>query len=243
MASKTHCPNNAGNNKLSIQIKWRKKMQPESPTNEIQQPESTNPDGAIHVEAPVTDMNIHPVTTFPEKKNFLSKLLIGGLVLFLVSVMLVAGGLGYWAYTLNTGLTKANEQLAALQGKYDSLESENSKLATDLAQSNADLEKTKQELADSQEELNAKTKSMKDAALRFTVLRKSLIPLTETEDGVASEDEFIAFFSDWIQSIEDVHDPVLLSKFEDMVDAMLAGKSGDGSFLEYLLNSIENDLK
>ncbi|MBI5351924.1 MAG: hypothetical protein HZB50_04730 [Chloroflexi bacterium] len=218
-------------------------MQPESPTNEIQQPESTGPEGALHIETPVTNVEVHPVTPLPENKNFLSKLLIGGLVLFLISVMLVAGGLGYWAYTLNTDLTKANEQLAALQGKYDSLESENSKLSADLTQSNADLENTRKELSTARKDLDAKTKKSKDAAARFAVLSKTLIPLTKAEEGVASEEEFITFFSDWVQSIENVHDPVLDSKFDDLIKAIMAGKSDDGSFMDYLIKTIEDDLK
>ena len=233
-------------------------MQPESFNNETLQPNEPKPDDITQPESQVVNEDVRSTTLLSRMRTFpISFYAISSLILLLVMAVICLGGLGYWAYTLNNNLTETQQQLAALQGKYDSLESENNKLTTDLAksnadlaqsnadlaQSNADLEKTKKELAASQKELNAKTKSMKDAALRFTVLRKSLIPLTQTENGMASEEEFTAFFSDWIQSIEDVHDPILQSKFEDMVDTILAGKSGDGSFIEYLLDSIEKDLK
>jgi len=226
-------------------------MQPESFNKETFQPDEPKPDDIRQPESQITNEDVRSTTILSRIKTFpISYYAIGSLILLLVIAVICLGGLGYWGYTLENDLTATRQQFAALQGKYASLESENNKLSTDLAQSNADLaqsnadlEKTKKELAASQKELNAKTKSIKDAVLRFTVLRKSLIPLTQPENDMASEKEFIAFFSDWIQSIEDVHDPILQSKFEDMVDAILAGKSGDGSFIVYLLDSIENDLK
>lgn len=226
-------------------------MQPESLDKETLQPDEPKPEEIIQSELQAVNEEIQPTAAFSwTKKLPTSYYAIGSLILLLLMAIICLGGLGYWGYTLGNDLTATRQQLAALQGKYDLLESENNKLSTDLAQSNADLaqsnadlEKIKKELASSQKELSAKTKSMKDAMLRFTVLRKSLIPLTQTENNMESEEEFIAFFSDWIQSIEDVHDPILQSKFEDMVDAILAGKSGDGSFIEYLLDSIEKDLK
>ena len=226
-------------------------MQPESFNDETLQANDPKPEDIRQSESQVVNEDVRSTTILSRMKTFpISFYAIGSLILLLVMAVICLGGLGYWGYTLGNDLTATRQQLAALQGKYDLLESENNKLSTDLAQSNADLaqsnadlEKIKKELASSQKELSAKTKSMKDAVLRFTVLRKSLIPLIQTENNMESEEEFIAFFSDWIQSIEDVHDPVLQSKFEDMVDAILAGKSGDGSFIDYLLDSIEKDLK
>jgi len=226
-------------------------MQPESFTDETLQPDESKPEDTIQPELQVANEESRPTTILSWMKNFpISYYAIGSLILLLLLAVICLGELGYWAYTLNNNLTATQQQLeslqekhTALQANHDALKAENEKLSIDLAQANADLEKNKEGFALSKLELNKKSKSMRDAADRIALLKKMILPLINNDVGVSSEDEATAIFLDWIQSMEDINDPILDAKFKNLITSISNGNPNDAEFFTYLLESIEADLK
>jgi len=214
-------------------------MQPEINASENRQPEEPHP--------------VEPIQTDgeqPVKKSVpTSSYVIGALALLLVMAIIGIGGLGYWGYSLGNDLTASQQKLVELQGDYDTLSAQNQKLTADLIEVNTELTATQQELTSVKTELAAKTgelnkknKNIKDAALRLVVLRKIILPMmggtSETTEADAT-----TMVLDWIQSIENVKDPTLKEKFNLMAMSIANGTPNNSDFFDYLLQSIEDNLK
>ncbi|MBN2119355.1 MAG: hypothetical protein JW730_22480 [Anaerolineales bacterium] len=85
------------------------------------------------------------------------------LALVVVVLFVAAAGLGFWAYSLNTKLAAAEQQLAALQGDYDKLKADNATLTSDKDKLNADLTQTKADLEKANADLAAAQGDLKTA--------------------------------------------------------------------------------
>ena len=78
-----------------------------------------------------------------------------GKIILLIILILAVGGLGYWNYMLDANLKTANLSLAASQSKYNALTTRNTKLISDLDETNKELERVNTELATTNESLKS----------------------------------------------------------------------------------------
>ncbi len=225
-------------------------MQPESFTHESHQTEESKPDEIVQPEATVIDEGTQSAAAPSPKKDLpVTSYAIGALIFLLLMAIIGIGGLGYWGHSLGNDLTASQQQLIELQGKYDTLLEQNKKLSADLVAADTELVETKLDLAATQTELSKsnqqlgeKNSAIKAAAIRLVVLRKMILPMMGGSENT-SEAEATAMVLDWIQSIEDVKDPTLKVKFEDMARSFSNGNSKEVDFFDYLLQSIEDRLK
>ena len=97
----------------------------------------------------------HPEVTQPKKQVNKSKIVSIILGVFLGIAIIVAAGLGIWAYQLNTNLTATQKKLTSLQSDYDTLKTNNGQLTTNLSQVNSELDQTKTTLTNTQSQLTS----------------------------------------------------------------------------------------
>lgn len=104
---------------------------------------------------------VQPASAPTTRKHSSWKLAAIGLASLLFLLLLGLGGMGYWAYTLNTDLTSTRQQLTALQSshdqlqaKYTTLDSENEKLNVEVGQFKTDLDKANSNLKNAQAKLD-----------------------------------------------------------------------------------------
>ncbi len=89
------------------------------------------------------------------------------IALVVASVVAVAGGVGYWDYTLNTKLLSTNDQISTLQGKYETLQKDNKQLTSDLEKAKADLEKANGSLKKANDNVKGAQKKAKTVQARI----------------------------------------------------------------------------
>ncbi len=111
----------------------------------------------------------------PSKAAGIVAILLG---IFVVILLVVAAGLGFWAYSLNTKLTATQQELSALQTEHTKLQSDHTTLisdheksTTDLTQTKSDLEKANADLATAQADL--KTAQDQNQALSDKISKAS----------------------------------------------------------------------
>ncbi len=126
--------------------------QPPPPQSEIVSPPALQPTPSIVPEKPT----VLPATQ-PKKSRF-GTIFSALVILFL---LLGLGGLGYWAYQLNSNLKATQQDLARLQVNYDKLATEKNSLAVLLARTQSELVKIRSDLVTTRSDL---TKSRDDAA-------------------------------------------------------------------------------
>lgn len=141
-------------------------MQPDpfSPPPEEKQPEPVSPvQGAQPAPSPVPVQQVPrpqpapvPVKK-PSRAGGIAAIILG---IFVVILLVISAGLGFWAYSLNTKLTATQQQLSALQAEHTKLQSDHTTLVSDhekttndLTQTKSDLEKANADLATAQADL------------------------------------------------------------------------------------------
>jgi len=167
------------------------------------------------------------------KRNLLLPILAALVILFLV---LAAGGLGYWGYTLNLKLTDAQQQLAQLQGEHDKLKTDYQKSQTDLAAAQAELASTKKDLGTAQADLKDSDDQNKglQSKISTTALKVKILytfMTSKTGSDIITIDTLV----------KSAHDSELQSQWSSFTDT-LTPEAGV-TFLNYLVGAIQNDLK
>ena len=144
-------------------------MQPNplSPPQEEKQPEPVSPKQeapypvqAQPAPAPVARPAPAPVQAKKGPRWGIAAIL---LALLVVALLVAVAGLGFWAYSLNTKLAAAEQQLAALQGDHDKLQTNYATLTSDKDKLNADLTQTKADLEKANADLTAAQGDLKTA--------------------------------------------------------------------------------
>lgn len=131
-------------------------------------------------------------TPLVEKKRSKFRLiyLAFGLLVFLLFAL--SAWVGYWAYDLSTELVTTQQQLTALQGKYDQLQAdyttltgEHENLNADLTQAKADFEKMSAELAAAQTNLTKSQEQNRELTAKLKKAGKlaEILYLWTTMDG------------------------------------------------------------
>lgn len=166
-----------------------------------------------------------------------------GLVLLVFFLFLGFGWVGYWAYTLNTELTTAQSELAALQAKhhklqadYTTLTSESEKLNADLTQSKTDLEKATSGLATAQADLDRSKAQNNDLNTQINKAGKLaeilyVISISDNESGILKIDRLV----------NEAGNKELTKQW----DAFTTSPSEDGftAFLDYLIFATRESLR
>ena len=179
----------------------------------------------------------------PQKKRAKLNIAVIALTFLVFLLFLAFGWVGYWAYTLNTELTTAQGQLAALQAEhgklqtdYTALTSENEKLNADLTQSKTEGEKANTDLAAAQADLSkSKEKAEKLDAQIDTA-------------GSLAEIFYVLTITDNETDLLKVDRLVTASKDKELIkrwDAFTGSPSPDSmsAFLEYLATATRNSLR
>ena len=152
--------------------------------------QSEGTEGTLLPESPVEPSPRPEAVPAPppaRKTGVLGKILVGLLIFFLLAV---AGGVGYWDYTLNTKLLSTNDQISTLQGKYETLQKDNKQLTSDLEKAKADLEKANGNLKkanDNAKDAQGKAKTVQtriDATLQLLDIASSIFVDHENLDVV-----------------------------------------------------------
>lgn len=131
-------------------------------------------------------------TPLVEKKRSKFRLiyLAFGLLVFLLFAL--SAWVGYWAYDLSTELVTTQQQLTALQGKYDQLQAdyttltgEHENLNADFTQAKADFEKMSAELAAAQTNLTKSQEQNRELTAKLKKAGKlaEILYLWTTMDG------------------------------------------------------------
>lgn len=109
-----------------------------------------------------------PVPVPAKKTGMVGRILIG---LFIFILLAVAGGLGYWNYTLNQNLTSTHNQITDWQGKYEALQNENKQLNLDLTAAKDEFDKATADLKKVQGETKETQKNagVVDTRMKFTL--------------------------------------------------------------------------
>jgi septal ring factor EnvC (AmiA/AmiB activator) len=177
----------------------------------------------------------------PEQKN--SKKFPVFWVVLLAIVLIAAGGLGFWAYTLNSNLTATQQQLATLQGEHDKLQadyaqlkSDNEKMTADFNQTTADLESTKKELATAQADLKKSRDQNKSLQSKIDVAIKKA-EILYAVSTVKSAKDFLAVDT----LIKATNDNQLLKEWDNFTSSPTT--DGSVKFLLYLIGSVRDGLK
>lgn len=159
-----------------------------------------------------------------------------------VFLLLVAAGLGFWAYKLNTQLTATQGELAALQADYGklkadfaNLQSENEKVNANLTQTKADLEKANTELATTQD-------SLKTAQGQYTDLSAKVDKAAKYADVLNT---LVKMDQSGLLKIESKIDAANDSGLDAVWNKFKNSPSGDtmSDVLVYLTSAIEDSLK
>lgn len=165
------------------------------------------------------------------------------LAIFLVVLLIVVAGLGFWAYQLNSNLIDTQQQLTALQGEhtelqadYTKLKGDNEKLTGDLGQSKADLEKTSGDLTTAQAELKKSQDQNKGLQTKTTSASKKAEILYAFSVGSTAKD-ILAIDT----MIKATNDQELIGNWNNFVSAPTAESST--KFLLYLIGAIRDELK
>ena len=178
-----------------------------------------------------------------EKKSTKINIAVIGLSLLVFVLFLAFGWVGYWSYTLNGDLTSTQQQLAALQAKYEKLQAdyttltgEKENLNADLLQSRTDLEKANSDLASAQADLS---ESKQNGEKLQTQIEKAgdlveILYVTATLD-----EESDVFKIDRL--ITESNNPELIKQW----DTFTGDPSDDAfsAFLDYLVLAARNSLK
>lgn len=212
--------------------------QPDEPTESLSSQAVAKPTESTPVEE-TTTLKPPPVA----KKR--SKLIIAsiGLGLFMVLLLVSFAWVGYWAYTLNTELTAAQQQFSMLQTEYDKLKSEHStltleheKLNAELSQTKTDLEKANTDLTTAQADLSKskdqgeKLDAQIDAAGKLAEVL-FVFSMSDDPSDVFKVDELI----------KDTNNQQLIDKWNTFTrtpsdDALSA-------FMEYLILAVRNSVR
>jgi uncharacterized protein HemX len=160
----------------------------------------------------------------------------------MVFLLIVAAGLGFWAYNLNTQLTTTQQELATLQGDYGklkaehaNLQSENEKVSASLTQTKTDLEKANGDLATAQD-------SLKTAQGQYTDLTAKVDKVAKYADVlntlVKMDQSGLLKIESKIEAANDSGLNAVWNKFKN-------SPSGDtmSDVLVYLTSAIEDNLK
>ena len=166
-----------------------------------------------------------------------------GLVLLLFLLFLGFGWVGYWAYTLNTELTTAHSELAALQAKHDKLQadyrtltSENVKLNADLTQSTAALERANSDLTTAQADLEKAKAQNKDLNAQIDTASNLaeilyVISISDNEAGILKIDRLV----------NEAENKELTKQWDTFTTS--PSEDGFSAFLEYLIFATRESLR
>lgn len=195
---------------------------------------SPAPQVVRHAPAPVVQKK-------PSRWGAISAIVLGLLVIFL---LVVAAGLGFWAYSLNTRLASAQQQLAALQAEHDKLQtdhttlvSDHEKMNTDLTQTKADLEKANADLATAQADL--KKAQDQNEALSTKISKASKLA-NILHSWFISDNNKVDFIGITLQ-VKEVNDAKLSALWAKYVTS--GTKSDITELFNYLITVLRDSLK
>jgi septal ring factor EnvC (AmiA/AmiB activator) len=160
--------------------------------------------------------------------------------ILLVLLLLAASGVGYWAYQLNTQLTRAKQSLSALQAKHDTLKSEKSKLSTELDQVNSELADTNAAIEKTKSDSTAATAELSkyndEASALISKMGKAEKYIEILKGAFADKDNVIETFLK-VSAIKD-------SKLDSLWADYLASKSNSFvKFMAYIISTTVDILK
>lgn len=161
--------------------------------------QSEGAQGTLLPESPVEpspQQEAAPAPPPARKTGVLGKVLVGLLIFFLLAV---AGGVGYWDYTLNTKLLSTNDQISTLQGKYETLQKDNKQLTSDLEKARADLEKANGSL----KKANDNVKDAEDKAKTVQTRIDATLQLLDIASSIFVDHEELDVVDKKVKATED----------------------------------------
>jgi predicted nuclease with TOPRIM domain len=182
-----------------------------------------------------SDPSLAQAPQAPKKFNFMN------IVVVILALALV--GVGFWGFQQSSALMVTQSGLATLQGKYDSLTAEKTKLSTDLDANKAELDTTKAELEKTKGELTT-------AQSDLTKLQDQSKALQAKIDAAGKKAQILYAFST-VKTTADLlavdalikasNDKQMQTEWSKFMSAPTAQSSAD--FLLYLMASVRDALK
>jgi len=165
----------------------------------------------------------------------MKKAIIVGLALIPILLFITSCGVAQEEYD------RVSSDLAAAQTQIQSLQGELSTKETELSAKETELSAKETELSAKETELEAAEEKLEQGKARIEILNAIFIPAMTGELDRMTEAESVSYFFEWRDKIMDVGDPVLIVKFEAMMEAF--SDEALLSFFVYMLESTADALE
>jgi septal ring factor EnvC (AmiA/AmiB activator) len=182
-----------------------------------------------------SEPSLTQTTQAPKKFN--------SLIIVVVILVLALAGAGFWGFQQSSLLKTTQSDLAALQGKYDSLTADKNKLTTDLGAAKTELESTMTELEKTQGDLSTSQDDLKNSQDQNTGLQTKIeaagkkAEILQAFSAIKTPTDILALDS----MIKATNDAKLISEWNKFTTSPTT--EGSTNFLLYLMASIGAELK